>query len=125
VGIAKEELRARCATAARGGHRHEIRQRLWAFYTGGAPPPTSRAHYARGDDRDLVAGDRGVPHDRADQRLDRGHEQVDQAGETRRLRLPEPGELPASSTVAPHPGDPPIVSEEPDGARPKLKSPLT
>jgi transposase len=30
--IAKEELRALCATAARGGHRHEIRGRLWAFY---------------------------------------------------------------------------------------------
>jgi transposase len=30
--IAKEELRALCATAARGGHRHEIRERLWAFY---------------------------------------------------------------------------------------------
>ena len=31
--IAKEELRALCATAARGGHREEINQRLWAFYT--------------------------------------------------------------------------------------------
>jgi hypothetical protein len=31
--IAKEELRALCATAARGGHRHEIRDRLWAFYS--------------------------------------------------------------------------------------------
>jgi len=31
--IAKEELRALCATAARGGHRSEIRDRLWAFYT--------------------------------------------------------------------------------------------
>jgi transposase len=30
--IAKEELRALCATVARGGHRHEIRDRLWAFY---------------------------------------------------------------------------------------------
>jgi transposase len=30
--IAKEELRALCATAARGGHRHEIRDRLWACY---------------------------------------------------------------------------------------------
>jgi transposase len=31
--IAKEELRALCATAVRGGHRHEIHQRLWAFYS--------------------------------------------------------------------------------------------
>ena len=30
--IAKEELRALCVTAAHGGHRHEIHQRLWAFY---------------------------------------------------------------------------------------------
>lgn len=30
--IAKEELRALCATAARGGHHHEIRDRLWTFY---------------------------------------------------------------------------------------------
>jgi transposase len=31
--IAKEELRALCATAARGGHRDDIGRRLWAFYT--------------------------------------------------------------------------------------------
>ena len=31
--IAKEELRALCATAARGGHRDQINQRLWTFYT--------------------------------------------------------------------------------------------
>ncbi|MFD1533620.1 ISL3 family transposase [Pseudonocardia aurantiaca] len=30
--IAKEELRALCATAARGGHREDIGRRLWAFY---------------------------------------------------------------------------------------------
>jgi transposase len=30
--IAKEELRALCATAASGGHRHDIHSRLWAFY---------------------------------------------------------------------------------------------
>ena len=30
--IAKEELRALCATAARGGHPREIRTRLWEFY---------------------------------------------------------------------------------------------
>jgi transposase len=30
--IAKEELRALCATAAAGGHRPEIRDRLYAFY---------------------------------------------------------------------------------------------
>lgn len=31
--IAKEELRALCATAATGGHREDIARRLWAFYT--------------------------------------------------------------------------------------------
>jgi transposase len=30
--IAKQELRALCATAARGGHREDIRRRLWVFY---------------------------------------------------------------------------------------------
>ena len=30
--MAKEELRALCATAAAGGHPGEIRDRLWAFY---------------------------------------------------------------------------------------------
>ncbi|HEY2834355.1 MAG TPA: ISL3 family transposase [Sporichthyaceae bacterium] len=31
--IAKEELRALCATAAHGGHREDIARRLWAFYS--------------------------------------------------------------------------------------------
>jgi transposase len=30
--IAKEELRALCALAAAGGHRHDIRDRVWRFY---------------------------------------------------------------------------------------------
>ena len=30
--IAKEELRALCATAAQGGHREDIHRRLWEFY---------------------------------------------------------------------------------------------
>lgn len=30
--IAKEELRALCAVAQRGGYRHEISHRLWRFY---------------------------------------------------------------------------------------------
>jgi transposase len=60
--IAKKELRALCASAARGGHRHEIHQRLWAFYRWCAetdiPELTTLA-----DDRDLVARHRGVPYD--------------------------------------------------------------
>ena len=83
-----------------------------------------RTDHAGRDDRDLVAGDRGVPHDRAHQRPHRRHEPVDQAGETRRLRVQEPGQLPPPRTVALHPADPPIVSEETDGARLKSKSPF-
>ena len=120
--IAKEELRALCATAARGGHRQRDPPAALGVLPVVRRRRDPRADHARGDDRDLVAGDRGVPDHRADERPDRGHEQVDQAGETRRLRVPEPGELPAPGTVALHPADPPIVSEEPDGARPKLKS---
>ena len=122
--IAKEELRALCATAARGGHRRRDPRPALGVLPVVRRRADPRADHARGDDRDLVAGDRGVPDDRADERPDRGHEPVDQAGETRRLRLPEPGELPAPGTVALHPAHPPIVSEEPDGARLKSKSPI-
>jgi hypothetical protein len=41
------------------------------------------------------------------------------------LRNPESGELPAPSTNALHPAHPPIVSEEPDGARLRSKSRIT
>jgi hypothetical protein len=41
------------------------------------------------------------------------------------MRVPEPGQLPTAGTVALHPANPPIVSEEPDGARSKLKSPYS
>jgi transposase len=40
--IAKEELRALCGAAARGGHPGEIRDRLYAFYRG-APTRRSRS----------------------------------------------------------------------------------
>ena len=49
-----------------------------------------RADHPRRDDRDLVARRRDIPHHRAHQRSNRGHEPADQAGETRRLRIPEP-----------------------------------
>ena len=66
--IAKEELRALCATAAPAGIASEIRDRLWAFYRWCADARDPRADHARGDDRDLVAGDRGVPDHRAHER---------------------------------------------------------
>ena len=120
--IAKEELRALCAPAARGGHPGEIRDRLHAIYQWCADAQIPELIHARRDDRDLVAGDRGVPLDRPHERPHRRHQPVDQAGETRRLRLPQPGQLPAPGTVALHPAHPPIVSEETDGARLRSKS---
>ena len=73
----------------------------------------------------MVAGDRGLPDHEPDERPHRGHEQADQAGETRRLRVQKPGELPPTGTVALHPADPPIVSEELVGARSELKGLVT
>lgn len=121
---AKEELRALCATSARGwAPQRDPRPAL-----GVLPVVRRRRHpgadHTRRDDRDLVAGDRGVPHDRPHERPDRGHEPVDHAGETRRLRLPEPGQLPPPSTVALHPAHPPTASEDTDGARQTPKSQL-
>jgi hypothetical protein len=111
---AKEELRALCATAARGGHRDQISQRLWAFYTWCAdaniPELTTLAETVE---------------TWSHQRSYRGHEQVDQAGETRRLWIPKPRQLPPPSTVALHPANRPIVSEESDGARLRSKSRLS
>ena len=113
--IAKEELRALCATRRR---RRAPRRdpgpalRVLPVVRRRADP---RADHAGRDDRDLVAGDRGLPDHRAHERPNRGHEQADQTGETRRLRVPQPGELSTPGTVALHPADPPIVSEEPDG----------
>jgi hypothetical protein len=83
--IAKEELRALCATAARGGNREDIHRRLWAFYR----------WYADADIPELTTLAETIEtwwpavevfsHDRAHERPDQGHQQVDQAGETRRL----------------------------------------
>jgi hypothetical protein len=70
-----------------------------------------RADHPGRDDRDLMAGDRGVPVDRAHERPNRGQERVDQAGETCRLWVPEPGELPASSAVALQPAFRPVVRD--------------
>jgi hypothetical protein len=45
-----------------------------------------------------------------------------QAGETRRLRVSEPGQLPPPSAVTLHPAHLPIRSEEPGGADLRLKT---
>jgi transposase len=49
-----------------------------------------RAHPPRGHDRDLVAGDRGLPATPGHQRSDRGLQPQDQADQACRLRLPQP-----------------------------------
>ena len=67
--IAKEELRALCATAAGGGHRSVIRDRLHAFYRWCADAADPRVDHARGDDRHLVAGHRGLPDHRTHERV--------------------------------------------------------
>ena len=120
--IAKEELRALCATAARGGHHDDIARGLYAFYGWCADARIPELITLAETIETWWPGDRGLPDHGPDERPNRGHEQVDQTGETLRLRVPEPGQLPTAGTVALHPANPPIVSEEPDGARSKLKS---
>ena len=120
--IAKEELRALCATAARGGHPSEIRDQLYAFYRWCADANIPELTTLAETIETWWPAVEVFLHHRPDERPNRGHKQADQAGETRGLRFPEPGELPAPSTVALHPAHPPIVSEEPDGARLRSKS---
>ncbi|HEV7831187.1 MAG TPA: hypothetical protein VGP04_20560 [Pseudonocardiaceae bacterium] len=72
--IAKEELRALCATAATGGHREDIARRLWGLLRLVRRRRDPRADHPGRDDRDLVARGRGVPDHRADQRPHRGHQ---------------------------------------------------
>jgi hypothetical protein len=81
--IAKAQLRALCATAALGGHREDIGPRLWAFYSWCADANIPELTTLAETIETWWPGHRGVPVDRPDERPDRGHEQVDQAGETR------------------------------------------
>jgi hypothetical protein len=115
--IAKEELRALCATAAGGGNPGEIRDRLWVFYQWCADAQTTELTTLAETIESwwpaievFLTTELNTP------------EPADQVGETRRLRIPEPRELPPPSTVALHPAHPPIVSEKPDGARLRSKS---
>ncbi len=61
-----------------------------------------RDHHPGRDHRGVVARHRGLPQHRAHQRPHRGHASAHQAGETRRLRIQKPRQLPPSSTVALH-----------------------
>ena len=120
--IAKEELRALCATAVRGGHPSEIRDRLYAFYRWCAdaqiPELTTLAETIETWWPAIeVFLTTGLTNARTEG-TNRPIKQVKRAP----AASGEPGELPAPSTVALHPAHPPIVSEETDGARPKLKS---
>jgi len=120
--IAKEELRALCATAARGGHLGEIRDRLYAFYRWCAdaqiPELTTLAETIETWWPAIeVFLTTGLTNARTE-----GTNRLIKQVKRRRVRVQEPGELTATGTLALHPANPPIVSEEPDGARPKLKS---
>ena len=61
-----------------------------------------RTAQPRRDHRDLVARGRGVPGHRHHQRPHRGHQPPGQTGQARRLRIPQPRQLPHPSTVALH-----------------------
>ena len=119
--IAKEELRALCATATRGGHRHEIRDRLWAFYQWCAdaqiPELTTLAETIEtwwpAVEVFLTTGLTNARTEGTNRLI----KQVKRADSGFRNR-----ELPTPSTVALHPAHPPIVSEETDGARLRSKS---
>jgi hypothetical protein len=115
--IAKEELRALCATTGCGGHPGEIRARLDTFYSWCAdadiPELTTLAETIEiwwpAIEVFLTTGLTNATTE--------GPNRLIKQVETRRLRVPEPGELPPPGTVALHPATSPIVSGETDGAR--------
>src|SRR5436305_14968528 len=83
--IAKEKLRGLCATAARGGHRDQINQRLWAFYRWCADADIPELTTLAETIETWWPAIEVFPNHRTHQRTNRGHEQADQASETRRL----------------------------------------
>jgi transposase len=120
--IAKEELRVLCALAARGGHRHEIRERLYAFYRWCAdadiPELTTLAETIETWWPAIeVFLTTGLTNARTEG-TNRLIKQVKRAACGFRNR----NNYRRRGTVALHPAHPPTVSEEPDGARLKLKS---
>jgi hypothetical protein len=120
--IAKEELRALCATAARGGHPGEIRTRLWDFYRWCAdadvPELTTLAETIEtwwpAIEVFLMTGLTNARTEGTNRQIKQVKRAACGFGEQRELRTP--------STVALHPAHPPIVSEETDGARLRSKS---
>jgi transposase len=104
--IAKEELRALCATAATGGHRHEINSRLWSFYRWCAdadiPEITTLAEtIATWWPAVEVFLSTGLTNARTEG-TNRLIKQVKRVS-VNRLRLQKPRQLPTPSTVALHP----------------------
>ena len=124
--IAKEELRALCATASRGGHPSEIRDQLYAFYRWCAdaniPELTTLAETIEtwwpAIQTFLLTGLTNARTEGTNRLI----KQVKRAAcgfrnrENYRRRV---------RTVALHTAHPPIVSEEPDGARLKIEEPTT
>ncbi|MFY9807610.1 MAG: transposase [Pseudonocardiaceae bacterium] len=104
-----------------GRHRDQINQRLWAFYTWCAdaevPELTTLAETIEtwwpAIELFLTTG-------LTNARTEGTNRLIKQV---KCLRIPKPGQLPPPSTVALHPANTPIVSEEPDGARLRSKSP--
>jgi Transposase len=102
--IAKEELRTLLSTARVGGDPHLARHRA-------APIPRlvyrlsdPRAAHPGHHHRHLVARDQRVRPDRHHQRGHRGLQPPGQAGQTRRVRLPQPRKLGPPDTIPLHPG---------------------
>jgi transposase len=118
--IAKEELRALCATAATGGRREDIARRLWAFYAWCADAdipelttltetietwwPAIEVFLTTGLTNARTEGTNRLI--KQVKRADSGFKNRD--NHRRRVRL--------------HSANTPIVSENPDGARPRSNS---
>ena len=120
--IAKEELRALCATAARGGHPGETRDRLHAFYRWCAdaqiPELTTLAETIETWWPAIaVFLTTGLTNARTE-----GTNPLIKQVKRAACGFGEQRELPTPRTVALHPAHPPIVSEETDGARLRSKS---
>jgi hypothetical protein len=103
--IAKEELRALLALAAHRDDpraRESVRRRLWAFYSWCADTDIPELHTLAATIEAWWPAVEVFLSTAGHQRPHRGHQPTGQAGQTRRLRIPQPRQLPHPSTVALH-----------------------